>query len=66
MVSFGQEISQRFKPKNKKLKLHIRPANRPFEILYCDSMYITSLNITLLSFIDWYSRYAFVFPFKLS
>ena len=29
-------------------------------------MYITSLNITLLSFIDWYSRYAFVFPFKLS
>ena len=29
-------------------------------------MYITNLNITLLSFIDWYSRYAFVFPFKLS
>ena len=61
-----QEISQKFIPKNKKIKLHISPAYSPFEILYCDSMYITSLNITLLSFIDWYSRYAFVFPFKLS
>ena len=29
-------------------------------------MYITSLNITWLSFIDWYSRFAFAFPFELS
>ena len=61
-----QEISQRFKPKQHRIKKKITPANYPFERVYCDTMYITDLNISLLSFIDMYSKYAFVFPFKIS
>ena len=38
----------------------------PFEKFYADSMYLTHANITLLNFIDYYTRYAFIFPFKLS
>ena len=61
-----QEVAQRFKPKQKIKKLNIVKSTVPFKILYCDSMFITSLNITLLSFIDWYSKYVFVFAFKIS
>ena len=62
----NQEVSQRFKPKQKRIKLKIVKSDTPFKTIYCDSMYITPLNITLLSFIDWYSKYVFVFTFKLS
>ena len=61
-----QEVSQRFKPKETKITFKIVNSSRPFEKIYCDSMYVTDLNITLLSFIDLYSKYAFVFSFKLS
>ena len=50
----NQEVSQRFKPKQKRIKLKIVKSDTPFKTIYCDSMYITPLNITLLSFIDWY------------
>jgi hypothetical protein len=61
-----QEVSQRFKPKQRKIKMKIINSNAPFEKMYCDSMFITDLNISLLSFIDLYSKYVFVFPFKIS
>ena len=62
----SQEVAQRFKPKQKRIKLKIIKSDAPFKTMYCDSMYITPLNITLLSFIDWYSKYVFVFTFKYS
>jgi hypothetical protein len=61
----SQEISQRFKPKIHK-SLKIAKSNIPFERVYCDTMFITDLNISLLSFIDMFTKYAFVFPFKIS
>ena len=62
----NQEVSQRFKPKQRKIKMNIVQSDTPFKTVYCDSMYLTQLNITLLSFIDWYSKYVFVFAFKIS
>ena len=62
----NQEISQQFKPKQRQIKLKIIGSNVLFEKMYCDTMYITDLNISILSFIDIHSKFVFVFPFKIS
>ena len=56
----SQEISQRFKPKQIKRSIKIAKSDFPFERVYCDTMFITDLNISLLSFIDMFSKYAFI------
>lgn len=61
----NQEISQLFKPK---LKIYnkINESNKPFSKLYCDTLYITHANITILNILDYYSRYNYAFIFKIS
>ena len=62
----NQEITQIFKRKNTIVKHKIVVPIYSFEKVYADSMYLTHANITLLNFIDYYTRYSFIFSFKLS
>ena len=62
----NQEITQLFKRKKSNIKLKIVNSIYPFEKVYVDSMYLTYANITLLNFVDYYTRYSFIFPFKLA
>ena len=59
----NQEVVQRFKPREKLIRNKISEGNRPFEKVYCDTMFITYANVALLNFIDYYSRFSFVFIF---
>ena len=60
----NQEVVQRFKPKEKIKRLKINEGNRLFEKIYSDTMFVTDANVALLNFIDYYSRFCFVFIFR--
>ena len=61
----NQEITQLFKPRIK-LYNKISETNKPFNKLYCDSLFITYANITILNIMDFYSRYNYIFIFRKS
>ena len=61
----NQEITQLFKPRIK-LYNRISETNKPFNKLYCDTLFITYANITILNIIDFYSRYNYMFIFRKS
>ena len=61
----NQKISQLFKPR-KNIQTKIMDSSKPYSKLYCDSMYITYANVTILNILDFYSRYNYVFIFRLS
>ena len=61
----NQEITQLFKPKQRNTNKISEP-NRPYNKLYVDTMYITYANVTILNILDFYTRYNYVFIFKIS
>ena len=61
----NQEITQLFKPRIKLYNI-IAETNKPFKKLYCDSLFITYANITILNIMDFYSRYNYIFIFRKS
>ena len=61
----NQEITQLFKPWIK-LYNKISKTNKPFNKLYCDTLFITYANITILNIMDFYSRYNYIFIFRKS
>ena len=60
----NQEVVQRFKPKEKMKRIKINEGSRPFEKIYGDTMFLTDENIALLNFIDYYTRFCFIFIFR--
>ena len=62
----NQEVVQRFKPKEKIKRIKISEGSRPFEKMYSDTMFLTDANISLLNFLDYFSRFCFIFIFRNS
>ena len=62
----NQEITQLFKPRKRMKNINISESNRPFNKLYADSLFLTSANIAILNILDYYSRFNYLFAFKLS
>ena len=60
----NQEVVQRFKPKEKIKRIKISEGSRPFEKMYNDTMFLTDANVALLNFIDYYTRFCFIFIFR--
>ena len=60
----NQEVVQRFKIKEKMIRIKINEGSRPFEKIYGDTMFLTDVNIALLNFIDYYTRFCFIFIFR--
>ena len=61
----NQEITQLFKPRIK-LYNRITETNKPVNKFYCDTLFITYANITILNIMDFYSRYNYIFIFRKS
>ena len=57
---------QRLKPKEKIKSIKISEGSRPFEKIYSDTMFLTDANVALLNFIDYYTRFCFIFIFRNS
>lgn len=61
----NQEITQLFKPRQRIIN-KINESNRPYNKMYADTLFITYANVTILNILDYYSRYNYVFIFKIS
>lgn len=59
----NQEIVQIFKPVPKPYT-HKILVYKPFDRVYCDTMFITSAKITLFNIVDYFTKYAMIFVFK--
>ena len=62
----NQEITQLFKPRKRMKNMAITESNKPFNKLYADTLFLTSANVSIINIIDYYSRFNYMFVFRLS
>lgn len=62
----NQQIVQIFKPNIPRKNMKYIPiiSDAPFEVVYCDTMFITSVNLTIVNFVDLFSKFGYSKSFR--
>ena len=62
----NQEITQLFKPRKRHKNINISESHKQFNKVYADTLFLTSANVAILNIIDYYSRFNYMFVFRIS
>jgi hypothetical protein len=62
----NQQVVQIFKPYISRKNIKHIPiiSDNPFDVVYCDTMFITSINLTIVNFIDLFSKFGYSQSFR--
>jgi hypothetical protein len=62
----NQQVVQIFRPYISRKNIKHIPiiTDNPFDVVYCDTMFITSINLTIVNFIDLFSKFGYSQAFR--